>query len=53
MPTFKIFRFNPERDNLPYFQDYEVPEQKGMTVLEAIFYILENIDPSLAFRSSC
>ena len=53
MPTFKVFRFNPDKDNLPYFQDYEVFEQKGMTVLEALYFILENLDPTLAFRSSC
>lgn len=53
MPTFKVFRFDPDKDNLPYFQDYDVPEQKGMTVLEGLYYILENLDPTLAFRSSC
>jgi succinate dehydrogenase / fumarate reductase iron-sulfur subunit len=53
MPTFRIFRFNPEKDELPQFKDYEIPEVKGMTVLEGLYYVLENYDPTLAFRSSC
>lgn len=53
MPTFKVFRYNPDKSDPPYFQDYEVPDHKGMTVLEALYYILENLDPTLAFRSSC
>ncbi len=53
MPTFEVFRFNPEHDEDAYFQEYELPEIKGMTVLEGLYYILENIDPTLAFRSSC
>lgn len=53
MPTFKVFRFNPEKDGAPYFQEYKLPDVKAMTVLEALYYILENLDPTLAFRSSC
>jgi len=53
MPTFKVFRFNPDKDALPYFQEYKIPESKKMTVLEGLYYILENLDPTLAFRSSC
>lgn len=50
---FHIFRFDPEADAAPRFQDYEVPEEKGMTVLEGLIHILEELDPSLAYRSSC
>jgi succinate dehydrogenase / fumarate reductase iron-sulfur subunit len=53
MPTFTIFRYNPETDEAPRFRDYEIPESKGMTVLEGLYYILENHDPTVAFRSSC
>lgn len=53
MPTFKVFRFDPDNDKTPYFQDYQVPDRKGMTVLEGLYYILENLDPTIAFRSSC
>jgi succinate dehydrogenase / fumarate reductase iron-sulfur subunit len=51
--TFKVYRFDPERDERPYFQEYRVPERNGMTVLDGLFYIQKKIDPSLAFRFSC
>ncbi len=53
MTNFHIFRFDPKADAAPRFQDYEVPEEKGMTVLDGLIHILEELDPSLAYRSSC
>lgn len=53
MPTLKVFRYNPQSGQQAYFQSYELPAVKGMTVLEGLYYILENLDPTLAFRSSC
>ncbi len=53
MAIFKVFRYNPKSSELASFQTYELPESKSMTVLEGLYYILENLDPSLAFRSSC
>jgi succinate dehydrogenase / fumarate reductase iron-sulfur subunit len=47
---FKIKRFDGERF---YWDEFEVPVKRGMTVLEALYYIKENLDGSLAFRSSC
>ena len=51
--TFRILRYNPEKDTEGHFQDYKVPYEKGLTVLEGLYYILENLDATLAFRSSC
>jgi len=51
--TFRIQRFNPEVDKSPYFKEYRVPVRRGMTVLEALLYIKENLDATLAFRYSC
>lgn len=51
--TFRIFRFDPEQDLEPRFQDFSVPVRKGSTVLEGLYYIQQNLDGSLAFRSSC
>jgi succinate dehydrogenase / fumarate reductase iron-sulfur subunit len=52
--TFVIQRFDPERDKAPYFKTYSVPwERKDLTVLEGLYYVLENVDGSLAFRASC
>lgn len=46
---FVIKRFDEES----YWQSFEVPTRKAMTVLDGLFYIRENIDPTLAFRASC
>ncbi len=50
MVEFRIRRFNGEET---YWQSYEVPVKKGMTVLEGLLYIKENLDSTLAFRYSC
>ncbi len=51
--TFKVLRFNPDKDNKPYIQDIQFSAPKGMTVLEGLVYIKENLDGSLVWRSSC
>lgn len=53
MVTLKIERFDPDVDKSPYFKTYDVPAEKEMSVLEALFYVVENLDGSLAFRYSC
>ena len=50
---FRVQRYNPEQDGTPYFQEFTVPSSRGMTVLDGLIYIKENLDGSLAFRSSC
>lgn len=49
----KIFRFDPDQDAEPRYDTFEIPTPEGLTVLEALFYILETVDPSIAFRYSC
>ena len=51
--TFKVQRYNPEQDSPPHFQAFTVPVNRGMTVLDGLLYIKENLDSSLAFRASC
>lgn len=51
--TFKIQRFNPEQDSAPHFQEFTFPVSRGTTVLEGLLYIKENLDSTLAFRTSC
>ncbi len=53
MPLFKIFRYDPNRPDRAEFQEFTVPSVESMTVLEGLYHILENDDPTLAFRSSC
>ncbi|MFQ5951807.1 MAG: succinate dehydrogenase iron-sulfur subunit [Candidatus Omnitrophota bacterium] len=50
--NFRIRRFDPEKDKSEY-AFYEIPHVKGMTVLEGLWYIVDNIDGSLSFRYSC
>jgi succinate dehydrogenase / fumarate reductase iron-sulfur subunit len=50
---FNVFRFDPDTDKAPRFQEYKVPHRKGLTVLDALFWIQDNLDPSLCFRSAC
>ncbi|RLI73763.1 succinate dehydrogenase iron-sulfur subunit [Archaeoglobales archaeon] len=47
---FKVRRFDGEKS---YWQTFNIPVKKGMTVLEGLYYIKENLDGSLAFRASC
>ncbi|MFA5794485.1 MAG: succinate dehydrogenase iron-sulfur subunit [Candidatus Brocadiia bacterium] len=51
--TFKVFRFDPAKDKDCRFDSFTVPFEKGLTVLEGLYYIMENLDGTLAFRSSC
>lgn len=51
--TLKVFRFDPENDEAPAYVDYEVPWSEGLLVLNALKYIRENIDETLAFRDFC
>ena len=51
--TFKIQRYDPEQDSALHFQEFIVPSSRGMTVLDGLLYIKENLDSSLVFRTSC
>jgi succinate dehydrogenase/fumarate reductase iron-sulfur protein len=46
-------RFDPKKDDKPQTKKYEVPFVKGSSVLDALTYIYEEIDPSLGFYASC
>ena len=50
--TFHIQRNDPAA-SLSEFQDFVVPVEGSLTVLEALFDIQEKQDPSLAFRYCC
>jgi succinate dehydrogenase / fumarate reductase iron-sulfur subunit len=52
---FSIYRFDPDKDNQPYMQDYELGEDKlwpGMMLLDALLE-LKAQDETLSFRRSC
>ncbi|AEF54314.1 succinate dehydrogenase iron-sulfur subunit [Marinomonas posidonica] len=49
-----IYRYNPEKDDAPYMQDYQVelPEGKDLMVLD-VLNMLKAQDPSISYRRSC
>ncbi len=49
---FKVQRFDPEL-NKHYMSTYQVPIHRGMTNLDALNYIKDNLDATLSFRQSC
>ena len=49
----EIFRFNPQEDESPRFDTYEIELQQGRSVLGVLKHIYENHDPTLAFYRSC
>jgi succinate dehydrogenase/fumarate reductase iron-sulfur protein len=49
---FKISRFDPEQKGR-YVSTFKVPIRKGTTILDALLYVKDNLDESLAFRQSC
>lgn len=51
--TFKILRFNPDKDRKPYYKSYQITLQRGMTVLDGLMHIKENQDSTLSYRKSC
>ncbi|MBD3405874.1 MAG: succinate dehydrogenase/fumarate reductase iron-sulfur subunit [Candidatus Lokiarchaeota archaeon] len=48
-----VQRYNPDLDDEPYFQDFDVEYEPGMTVLDALLFIQDKFDSSLAFRWEC
>ena len=51
--VLRVFRQDPKRDKKPRYQTYRVPYRRGMTVLDALIYVKERIDPTLSIRFSC
>lgn len=51
---FSVYRYNPDVDNAPHMQNYQMDVEEGrdMMVLDALILLKEQ-DPSLSFRRSC
>jgi succinate dehydrogenase / fumarate reductase iron-sulfur subunit len=48
-----IFRFDPERDEKPYMQDYEIEPERTERMLLDVMVRLKAQDDTLTFRKSC
>jgi succinate dehydrogenase / fumarate reductase iron-sulfur subunit len=51
--TIAVQRFIPELDDAPHMEAYDLDLPLEATILDALIYIKEHIDDSLAFRRSC
>ena len=51
--AFRVQRYDPEQGGAPHWQQFTVPSSRGTTVLDGLIYIKENLDSTLAFRTSC
>jgi len=50
---FVITRFDPDKDDVPHQETYEVPCQSDWKVLDALNFIKDELDASLSHRWSC
>jgi fumarate reductase iron-sulfur subunit len=51
--TFVVTRFDPDKDDAPRQDTYEVPVESHWKVLDALNYIKDEIDGTLSHRWSC
>lgn len=51
--TLEVLRYDPEKDDTPYFQSFEVPYDEDWVVLDALNWVKDNVDGSLTYRWSC
>ncbi|MCL4381717.1 succinate dehydrogenase/fumarate reductase iron-sulfur subunit [Candidatus Marsarchaeota archaeon] len=49
----RIYRKDPEKDAKGYFQEFDVPVEEGMVVLDAVNYVTEHYDQTIAVRWNC
>jgi fumarate reductase iron-sulfur subunit len=49
----QVFRYDPDTDSEPRYQQYEVPCPNEWVVLDALNYVKEHLDPTLSYRWSC
>jgi fumarate reductase iron-sulfur subunit len=48
-----VLRYRPEQDEAPWWQTYEVPYADDLSVLQALQFVQDELDPTLVFRWSC
>ena len=53
MTVFKIKRYNPEKQEESYFQEFELEDTQEVTLLDCMNEIKWTQDGSLTYRMSC
>ena len=51
--TLEVFRYRPETEKEPIFQNYTVPFHDDWVVLDALNYLKDQVDGSISYRWSC
>jgi succinate dehydrogenase / fumarate reductase, iron-sulfur subunit len=51
--TLQIQRFDKDKDEKPYFQEFEVEAEPTDRLLDVLMYVKTNIDGSIGLRKSC
>jgi succinate dehydrogenase/fumarate reductase-like Fe-S protein len=51
--TAMVFRYDPDCDSKPRYQEYRVPVEEEISVLVLITRIQQEMDETLSFRSFC
>ena len=51
--SVKVFRYDPDRDSGPRYQEYQVPVEEEVSVLVLLARIQQELDETLSFRSFC
>jgi fumarate reductase iron-sulfur subunit len=51
--TLEVFRYRPDSESEPVFQNYTVPFREDWVVLDALNYLKDQVDGSISFRWSC
>ncbi len=51
--SIEILRYNPETDDKPSYGTFEIPFVEDWSMLDALEYIKDELDSSLAYRWSC
>jgi succinate dehydrogenase / fumarate reductase iron-sulfur subunit len=50
---YRVRRFDPEKGSRPWVEEFRIPYERGMTVLDGLWKIKEGADASLTWRASC
>ena len=51
--SFRIYRYNPQVDRTPFYDNFRIAVEKGITILRALNHIKEQLEPRLTFRAFC
>jgi len=47
--TARVFRLDPSTDSKPRYAEYAVPLEDGMSAMDVLDYIYQNLDSTLAY----